>query len=148
MIPPHQITNIPLCNVITVNHQISHRYFRLMLWVWLVNLVLMAATSITLYWWLPIGVSINVVDHQTNAMLIFSWIATFTYKYSWWVLQCYIDRVVQDCGISNALAMEILQSCPKRSTWSFKWAYAIHRKWLAQSRSVQYTVLQTMTNII
>ena len=76
VIPTHQITNIPLCNVITVNHQISHWDFTLMLWVWLVNLMLMASTSITLNWWLPIGVSINVVDHRANAMLIFSWITT------------------------------------------------------------------------
>ena len=38
----------------------------------------------------------------------------------------YIDGLVQDCSISSALAMEILQSCSKPSTCSGNWQNLLH----------------------
>ena len=35
----------------------------------------------------------------------------------------YIDGLVQDCSISSALAMEILQSCTKPSILSIQWGF-------------------------
>ena len=40
----------------------------------------------------------------------------------------YIDGLVQDCSISIALAMEILQSCTKPSIWSLMFYWTLWNK--------------------
>ena len=44
----------------------------------------------------------------------------FLVKETWWPCLQNIDGLVQDCSNSDALAMELLQSCTKPSIWLSK----------------------------
>ena len=45
---------------------------------------------------------------------------TCTFFNIWRTEDDHLDDLLQDCSISSALAMEILQSCTKPSIWSFR----------------------------
>ena len=59
---------------------------------------------------------------------------------AWWEYMDNVDRLVQDCSISSALAMEILQSCTKSSMYSWLgpqwWLF-----WTDVPRIISFTVL-------
>ena len=48
---------------------------------------------------------------------------TATYPLESSPLEIYINGLVQDCSMSVALAMEILQSCTKPLIWIIYWEY-------------------------
>ena len=50
-----------------------------------------------------------------------------------------IDGLVQDCSISSALAMEILQSCTKPSTYQFNKIFPISFRITSQSLRQSYS---------
>ena len=59
---------------------------------------------------------------------------------AWWEYMDNVDHLVQDCSISSALAMEILQSCTKSSMYSWLgpqwWLF-----WTDVPRIMSFTVL-------
>ena len=59
---------------------------------------------------------IIVINTQMSKYQYMQWLQTNNNKED--VLQAYIYGLVQDCSISSALAMEILQSHTKPSMWS------------------------------
>ena len=71
--------------------------------------------------WLPHAIAL-LSDLHINIMLWYFlriyWQYTIVYIFSWFLYH-YIDGLVQDCSISSALAMEILQSCTKPSIWYY-----------------------------
>ena len=46
--------------------------------------------------------------------------SSFTIHFQLWISRYHIDGLGQHCSISSKLAMEILQSCTKSSTWLFQ----------------------------
>ena len=67
-------------------------------------------------WWFEIHLTLWCPCNNTGVLLI----CTYQLMSTWWLQMswCHINGLVQDCSISSAVAMEILQSCTKPSIWA------------------------------